>query len=86
MAPFRKGRFKTSRYRRTAVRGKTLGKRKYRGRATLDRMTQLQRKVAKISRTIETKSGVDNITDNINLRHNNLVVVSSRDPDGKGVE
>ncbi|AIF71518.1 putative capsid protein [McMurdo Ice Shelf pond-associated circular DNA virus-7] len=37
----------------------------------------LAKKVRRITSTIETKSGVEQITDNINLRHNNQVTVSS---------
>jgi len=71
-----------SKFRRASVReaGSSTGKRKYRGRATLRTMSQLASKVAKITRTIETKSGVTLVPDNLGFRHNNLVTVNSTSP------
>ena len=40
-------------------------------------LRKLASRVNKLSKTIEVKSGVTNITDNISLRHNNLVIISS---------
>jgi len=63
MAPLRgKRRFTVKKFRRSSVRGagSSTGKRKYRGRATLNAMTQLTKRVNSLTRTIGTTPTVQN--------------------------
>ena len=39
-------------------------------------LSQLKRRVARLTKTIETKSGVQTITDNIRFRHNNINIIN----------
>jgi len=73
---FKRGRGAPRLKARRAKAKKNLGK-KRKFTTGMRGLSQLRRRVAQISRTIETKSGVTNITDNIALRHNNQVIVNS---------
>lgn len=75
-----KGRFVVKKFRRASVRGpgfNKTGKRKFCGREMLNTMSQMAKRIKRIDRTIETKSGVLQISDGTEYGHNALNIVNN---------
>ena len=68
---FKNKNFNVNKRRRGFASGNTVGK-AFGKRKRSSGLANLARKVRKITATIETKSGVQTLTDNINFQHNNF--------------